>query len=165
MKTSGSPESRAVEVVVRSAKALAHPLRVRILQCLSVTPGSARTLAEQLGEETKIITYHLKKLDLYLEVVGSRRGRVKPESFFQLRTSLCADLVTHQELDPTSHTGVSVCPLILDQEGKQRFSQSLLMFQKQIADLRFGNPAATIEGPSNAESQAVAVLTFLWMPE
>ncbi|RCG14253.1 ArsR family transcriptional regulator [Streptomyces diacarni] len=47
-----------------SLKALAHPLRLRILRRLSVSgPATATTLAAALGENTGTLSYHLRQLE------------------------------------------------------------------------------------------------------
>ena len=43
-------------------KALAHPLRQRILGILRQGPASATTLAKELGENTGATSYHLREL-------------------------------------------------------------------------------------------------------
>lgn len=163
---SGASEAAFVEALVRGAKALDHPLRVRILQSLMVEPGSARTLAEQLGEETKLVTYHLKRLHPYLEMVGSRRGRIKPEHFFRLKEEpLCSSgLLTGSDTPSTGQPGFAVCPLILDEEGRQEVSEGMLKFQRQISDLRSGGPSS-LEAPAAGESKAMSLLAYLWIPE
>jgi DNA-binding transcriptional ArsR family regulator len=55
---------------IEALQVLGHPLRVRILELLR-EPGSAATVARQLGETRQKINYHLKELE--------RVGLVSPE--------------------------------------------------------------------------------------
>ena len=54
---------KRMEVDAARLKAMAHPLRMRILQLLEVhRRASVTSLAEQLGESTAAISYHLRQL-------------------------------------------------------------------------------------------------------
>ena len=45
-------------------KALAHPLRLRILRHLGISgPATSTTLATALGENTGTLSYHLRRLE------------------------------------------------------------------------------------------------------
>jgi DNA-binding transcriptional ArsR family regulator len=52
-----------------TVQTLAHPLRLRILACLRA-PGSAASVARQLGEPRQRINYHVKELE--------RAGLIRP---------------------------------------------------------------------------------------
>src|SRR5215212_5411867 len=43
-------------------RALAHPIRIRILEALASGPGTASTLARELGESSGATSYHLRAL-------------------------------------------------------------------------------------------------------
>lgn len=62
-----------------SLKALAHPLRLRIVSSLrNEGPGTATTLGERLGESSGATSYHLRVLaahGLVVEEAGRGRGR------------------------------------------------------------------------------------------
>ncbi|MFJ6569954.1 ArsR/SmtB family transcription factor [Streptomyces sp. NPDC091292] len=58
-------------------KALAHPLRLRILRHLGTTgPATSTTLAEALGENTGTLSYHLRMLERggLIEDIPERSG-------------------------------------------------------------------------------------------
>lgn len=56
-------EERALEVDAPALKALAHPLRLRILQLLTLRKKvSVTSLAKELGETTGATSYHLRQL-------------------------------------------------------------------------------------------------------
>jgi DNA-binding transcriptional ArsR family regulator len=57
---SGPPPEEIVDPAM--LKALAHPLRRRILDLLRRGPASATTLAAELGENTGATSYHLREL-------------------------------------------------------------------------------------------------------
>ncbi len=71
------PERRVLDVA--ALKALAHPLRTRILDQLSVYgPLTATGLAERLGESSGATSYHLRQLEKHRfvrEVVGRGTAR------------------------------------------------------------------------------------------
>jgi DNA-binding transcriptional ArsR family regulator len=58
-------------------KAIAHPLRLRILAMLGERPSSPARLAAVVGARTNVVAYHVKRLhELGLaELVDVRRGR------------------------------------------------------------------------------------------
>jgi DNA-binding transcriptional ArsR family regulator len=68
---------RSLDMV--SLKALAHPLRVRLLDVLSTYgPQTASGLAERLGESSGATSYHLRQLaqhDFIREIPGRGNGR------------------------------------------------------------------------------------------
>jgi len=71
------PAPRTVDL--RSLKALAHPLRVQLLDALSqFGPSTASGLAARLGESSGATSYHLRQLakhDFVREVVGRGNAR------------------------------------------------------------------------------------------
>jgi DNA-binding transcriptional ArsR family regulator len=60
---------------IEALQVLGHPLRVRILELLR-EPGSAATIARELGETRQKVNYHLKELQRVglVEPVGERRA-------------------------------------------------------------------------------------------
>jgi len=81
------PSSRATVRILNDPETLSllgHPIRVRILDALR-EPGSAATLARQLGQPRQKLNYHLKELlaaDL-IEPVGERRVGNFVESLYR----------------------------------------------------------------------------------
>jgi DNA-binding transcriptional ArsR family regulator len=69
-------------------QALAHPLRVRILDELR-EPASAAEVARRVGESRQNLNYHLKELERggYARRVGERRAGSFVESLYQSSTS------------------------------------------------------------------------------
>ena len=75
-----TPGTRSVQVTdVRALKALAHPLRTRLLGLLRLDgPSTASRLAERVGESSGSTSYHLRQLAAYgfvAEVEGRGNGR------------------------------------------------------------------------------------------
>ena len=66
----------------RVMRALAHPIRLRMIALLSADgPASVRVLAERTGESTASVSYHLAQLarfGLVEEAVELRTGRERP---------------------------------------------------------------------------------------
>jgi DNA-binding transcriptional ArsR family regulator len=60
---------------IEALQVLGHPLRVRILELLR-EPGSAATIAREVGETRQKVNYHLKELERVglVEPVGERRA-------------------------------------------------------------------------------------------
>jgi DNA-binding transcriptional ArsR family regulator len=62
----------------REVRALAHPLRLRMLESLSDGPATASMLARELGESSGATSYHLRALaaaGLIVEDLDRRKGR------------------------------------------------------------------------------------------
>ena len=58
------PTRRGRDLDMESLKALSHPLRVQLLDALSVYgPATASGLAERLGESSGATSYHLRQLE------------------------------------------------------------------------------------------------------
>lgn len=80
-KPAARADSRRDSFDERLAKALAHPLRQRILEVLNERVSSPREVAEELGEKLGDVGYHFRMLREYgvIELVRTeqRRGAVK----------------------------------------------------------------------------------------
>ena len=62
----------------QEVRALAHPLRLRMLESLSDGPATASMLARELGESSGATSYHLRALaaaGLIVEELDRRKGR------------------------------------------------------------------------------------------
>ena len=61
-----------------------HPLRRRILEAVSLVPGSGQSLARRLGEGQPKVHYHLKKLEAagLVHVVEERKKRGMTERLY-----------------------------------------------------------------------------------
>ena len=62
----------------KEVRALAHPLRLRMLESLADAPATASMLARELGESSGATSYHLRALaaaGLILEDFDRRKGR------------------------------------------------------------------------------------------
>jgi len=61
-------------------RALAHPVRIRILEELSLGPATATELAERVGESPANCSWHLRQLAKYdfVEEAGGGTGRRRP---------------------------------------------------------------------------------------
>jgi DNA-binding transcriptional ArsR family regulator len=70
-------------------KALAHPLRFRILAKLNEGPASPSTLAEQLGEPLGNVSYHVQRLlqQGAIELVDTRPVRGAVEHIYRAATT------------------------------------------------------------------------------
>ena len=69
---------------IEALQVLGHPLRVRILELLR-EPGSAATVAREVGETRQKVNYHLKELERVglVEAVGERRSGNFMETLYE----------------------------------------------------------------------------------
>lgn len=69
----------------RYAKALGHPLRVRILAMLEEERASPVILAEKLGEPLGVVAYHVRTLKALglIHLVGTRKRRGATEHYYK----------------------------------------------------------------------------------
>jgi DNA-binding transcriptional ArsR family regulator len=67
------------------AKALAHPLRVRILGLLDDRVASPNEIANEIGASLGVVSYHVRTLAQlgFLELVGKRQRRGATEHYYQ----------------------------------------------------------------------------------
>src|SRR5437016_11157110 len=85
----GHPETSRKQM-----RALAHPVRMRILERLAQSPSTATHLAREIGESTGSTSYHLRalaKVDLIEEDTARGSGRERwwrrrPPAFIQVPT-------------------------------------------------------------------------------
>jgi DNA-binding transcriptional ArsR family regulator len=106
---------------VEALRMLAHPMRQRILRYLrQVGPATATSLAKELGENSGIMSYHLRQLAEYgfvQEVTGRGQGRerwwqVGPEPLW----------IPREGLSPEARAEVSgLQPMTGDLEDFERF--------------------------------------------
>jgi DNA-binding transcriptional ArsR family regulator len=108
---------------VEELRALAHPMRQRILRRLAQAgPATSTTLARDLGENSGVMSYHLRLLaerDFVREVSGRGQGRerwwqVTPEPFWIPREGLSVE--ARAEISGLQPTGLAE-----DLEGFGRF--------------------------------------------
>jgi len=81
VSTSKQPES----IDQRLVKALAHPLRIQILEILTERVASPNSLSEQLGTGLTHVAYHTRALDKCgcLELVDTAKRRGATEHFYK----------------------------------------------------------------------------------
>ncbi len=67
------------------AKALAHPLRVRILALLDERTASPSELAQELDADLSVVSYHVRTLTRmgFLKLVSTKRRRATVETFYR----------------------------------------------------------------------------------
>jgi DNA-binding transcriptional ArsR family regulator len=108
---------------VEELRALAHPMRQRILRRLhEAGPATSTTLARDLGENSGIMSYHLRLLaehDFVREVAGRGQGRERwwqltPEPFWIPREGLSIEAQAEA-------SGLRPSPMADALEGFERF--------------------------------------------
>jgi len=83
--------TKTEELHVRGVRALAHPLRLKMLDLLRFEgPATASLLAERLGESSGATSYHLRLLAKYgyIEEAPRRKGRERWWSYRERRLTL-----------------------------------------------------------------------------
>ncbi|HEU4739211.1 MAG TPA: helix-turn-helix domain-containing protein [Solirubrobacterales bacterium] len=73
-------------------RALAHPLRLRILQALGDGPSSPKKISELLGERLSNVSYHVRVLDKCncVQLIDTRPARGALEHIYEVRPQLSA---------------------------------------------------------------------------
>jgi DNA-binding transcriptional ArsR family regulator len=78
----------------RTLRALAHPVRVALLEALSLHgPMTATEVAERIGESPTTCSFHLRQLAKYdfVEEAGGGKGRARPWKISSIGLTLPAD--------------------------------------------------------------------------
>jgi len=100
------PEKNAVRIDQELVKALAHPLRVRILESLQGRVASPTELAKEIGASLGVVAYHANTLEECgcVQLVKTRPRRGALEHFF---TATPRSFIGHQDwrLTPRSLRG------------------------------------------------------------
>src|SRR5580692_2720183 len=76
----GLPEVREISDA-RTLRALAHPVRIAIIEALSLDgPMTATEVGERIGESPTTCSFHLRQLSKYgfVEEAGGGKGRSRP---------------------------------------------------------------------------------------
>ncbi len=105
-KSSGKTEEDAV----RLARALGHPLRVRIMNALNRTPASPSELAAEWGMEVAGLAYHcrvLQKADC-VELVKTEAVRGSVKHTFKATQRSLIDAVTWAKVAPGDRSLISI---------------------------------------------------------
>jgi len=113
-KTRTSPEG----ITQQLAKALAHPLRVRILSSLHKGISSPNQLAQELGEPLGNVSYHVKTLLEYdcVELVKTEPRRGAVEHFYRATERAFISDADWAKIPASARRGISGA--ILESIGK-----------------------------------------------
>jgi DNA-binding transcriptional ArsR family regulator len=92
----------------RSLRALAHPLRMRLLELLDEGPATGTTLAERVGESTGTVSWHLRHLAQhgYIEE-DEGRGSKRERWWRRVETATVVNTADHRT-DPQSRAALDV---------------------------------------------------------
>ena len=94
------PDSGREPFDERLAKAMAHPLRQRILEVLNRRVSSPREVAEELDEKLGDVGYHFRMLREYgvIELVGTEQRRGAVKHFYRATSRALLDNATWARL-------------------------------------------------------------------
>jgi DNA-binding transcriptional ArsR family regulator len=153
----------------RMAKALAHPLRVRILGLLDNRVASPNEIANEIGASLGVVSYHVRTLVGlgFLELVGKRQRRGATEHYYRaisrpvvtseawekmpsvVKKAMVGATLGHVSdlVNLAAHAGgfehadahLTRSPLVLDQQGFKEVAEKL---DKLLAELDHVNAAA-----------------------
>jgi DNA-binding transcriptional ArsR family regulator len=94
-------------------RALAHPLRVRILAMLDERPSSPARLARALGASVNVVAYHVRRLREIgvIELVEVRRGRGGLEHIYATPRHPTFSDAAWEQLEPEARSRVLIVML------------------------------------------------------
>lgn len=141
------PETKPDALDQRLARAVSHPLRVRIFEILSERVASPNDLSEELGVELSHVAYHTRTLDRCgcLELVDTAQRRGATEHFYRA----------------AARTGLSLIPLDLDERGWDEVSSIIEQTQERVREAQRRSAARRRGGASPAPAPAVVALATL----
>lgn len=170
------------------AKALAHPLRTRILSALEDRTASPSELATELGAPLGVVSYHVRRLAAlrFLKLVKRvpRRGAVEhyytavagphitnaawgstPTIAKQAMISTVLNDIGRRAADAVSTGGfddadahITRSPLVLDDEGWTAASEALLALLTRISEIESESDKRLARNDHAGERRAEAVL-------
>ena len=117
-QTRTSPEG----ITQQLAKALAHPLRVRILTSLHKGVSSPNQLAQELGEPLGNVSYHVKTLLEYdcVELVKTEPRRGAVEHFYRATERAFFSAGDWEKIPASARKGISGVDPRDDRPGRDR---------------------------------------------
>jgi DNA-binding transcriptional ArsR family regulator len=101
------------EVELRLAKAMAHPVRVKILEMMNERPVAPVEASEAIGTPLSNVSYHFRtllELDC-IEAVGKEQVRGSIKTTYRSKTSLMFDDLCFATLPPGARAGLTVATL------------------------------------------------------
>jgi DNA-binding transcriptional ArsR family regulator len=182
-------------VDTRVVKAIAHPLRHRILAILNERVASPKEIADELGEKLPNVSYHVKTLDelgaIELVDTAPRRGAVEhyyralmrpffsDESWAELpvstRRSVFESNLRHIFRDVGAavagegfddpHTHVSRTPVVLDAKGYEQMTDLLAKTLDRVLDLQEKAASRMVRTKEDGRVTEVVIMHFDKIPE
>jgi DNA-binding transcriptional ArsR family regulator len=174
----------------RIAKALAHPLRARILQRLGERVASPADLAVELGAPLGVVSYHVRMLREYkcVELVRTEQRRGALQHFYRatarprldagqwralpagLRRELAGEAIAHviDDLGEAAAAGmlddpemtVTRTPLELDERGWRKLNRLLARTHEQALAIASESSARRTDERATGFPTELAVLHF-----
>jgi hypothetical protein len=97
----------------RLIRALAHPLRIRILELLTDRVASPNVLADELESELSDVAYHTRALDRFgcLDLIETAQRRGATEHFYKASPESFVGDRSWRKVPPTLRGGVSAATL------------------------------------------------------
>lgn len=190
MTPSTSKRKTKIPATDQAARALAHPMRMRILRRLNEGVASTVEISREFDESLGVVAYHVRKLADAgsIEVVRRRQRRGATETFYraadvpmfddeqwgqlpmsmrrQLQAQVLADIADHVQKAARSggfdrdDMHISWTPLELDEEGHSEVVAKLAELLDSLADVRAA-AAQRIAAGAPAIRSEVALLHYL----
>jgi DNA-binding transcriptional ArsR family regulator len=170
------------------AKALAHPLRVRVLGLLDDRVASPNELANEMGASLGVVSYHVRTLAQlgFLELVDKRKRRGATEHYYRAvsrpvvtseawekfpsvvkkqmigatlgHVSDLVNLAAHAGGFEHAESHLTRSPLVLDERGFREAAAKLDELLRELARIRDGAAQRLADGASEIRATAVLML-------
>lgn len=140
------PETNPQAIDQRLVRALAHPLRVQILEILSERVASPNDLSEELGVELTHVAYHTRTLDRCgcLDLVDTAKRRGATEHFYKAPPG----------------ASLSWMPLKLDQSGWEEVTRIVEQTRRRVLAAERRSAARLDEDGDDRVAAVVALANF-----
>jgi DNA-binding transcriptional ArsR family regulator len=115
------------DIELRLAKAMAHPVRVKILEMMNERPVAPVEASEAIGTPLSNVSYHFRTLlELgCIEAVGKQQVRGSIKTTYRSRTSLLFDEIGAGTMDARADSHLSVTTLDLRWEAWEEVARLL----------------------------------------
>jgi DNA-binding transcriptional ArsR family regulator len=189
------PTTVQTSLDTRVVKAIAHPLRHRILAILNERVASPKQIADEVGERLPNVAYHVKILDDLgaIELVSTAQRRGATEHYYRAlmrpffddsawaelpvstRRSVIESNLQHIFRDLRAAMGgggfddtdvhVSRTPVVLDAKGYQQMTELLAKTLDRVLEIQEKSAARMVRSKEDGRVTEVVIMHFDKIPE
>ena len=121
-------------------RAVAHPIRLRLLELLREGPATATMLARRLGESSGATSYHLRQLGRYGLIDEDRERGVGRERWWKRREQMLQlDVVSDDAEHVAAFTALRATLLERDEEAVQALARNEVLLRDRPENLWLGS--------------------------